>query len=170
MTARTEEPVGTFCLVLHTHLPWLAHHGTWPVGEEWLYQAWATSYLPVLDLLHRFADEGREDVLTLGMTPVLAAQLDDPYCLREVRTWAGFWQARAEGLAHRDEDHLRETGSREFRASQRWFAVEWKDAGGATLTQEIHPVGVAGAGTMWNFSGHYPLSPPPAAASARLAR
>ena len=43
VTARTDEPVGTFCLVLHTHLPWLAHHGTWPVGEEWLYQAWATS-------------------------------------------------------------------------------------------------------------------------------
>ncbi len=139
MTARTEEPVGTFCLVLHTHLPWLAHHGTWPVGEEWLYQAWATSYLPVLDLLHRFADEGREDVLTLGMTPVLAAQLDDPYCLREVRTWAGFWQARAEGLAHRDEDHLRETGSREFRASQRALAeLEGRWSGG--LSPVLRPL------------------------------
>ena len=29
---------GMFTLVLHTHLPWLAHHGRWPVGEEWLYQ------------------------------------------------------------------------------------------------------------------------------------
>lgn len=116
---RHDEPVGTFCLVLHTHLPWLAHHGTWPVGEEWLYQAWGTSYLPVLDLLHRLSDEGRTDLLTLGVTPVLAAQLDDPYCLREMRTWAGFWQARAEGLAHRGEEHLRDTGSREFRASQR---------------------------------------------------
>ncbi len=24
---------GLFTLVLHTHLPWLAHHGRWPVGE-----------------------------------------------------------------------------------------------------------------------------------------
>ena len=24
---------GQFTLVLHTHLPWLAHHGRWPVGE-----------------------------------------------------------------------------------------------------------------------------------------
>ncbi|MGD1110484.1 MAG: hypothetical protein ABR885_09445, partial [Mycobacterium sp.] len=24
---------GMFTLVLHTHLPWLAHHGRWPVGE-----------------------------------------------------------------------------------------------------------------------------------------
>ena len=47
----TTEPVGSFCLVLHSHLPWLPHHGSWPVGEEWLYQAWAHSYLPVLDLV-----------------------------------------------------------------------------------------------------------------------
>ena len=33
------QPAGTFCLVLHTHLPWVAHAGAWPVGEEWLHQA-----------------------------------------------------------------------------------------------------------------------------------
>ena len=67
---------GTFCLVLHSHLPWLARHGAWPVGEDWLYQAWGHSYLPVVDVLHRLADRGHRDVLTLGVTPVLAAQLD----------------------------------------------------------------------------------------------
>jgi len=86
---------GTFCLVLHSHLPWLAHHGSWPVGEEWLYQAWAHSYLPVVDLVRRFAEEGSRDVLTLGVTPVLAAQLDDPYCLRTFHEWLGHWQLRA---------------------------------------------------------------------------
>ena len=73
---------GTFCLVVHSHLPWLAHHGSWPVGEEWLYQAWAHSYLPMVDLLRRFADEGRQDVLTLGMTPVqltCEARLLEPF-------------------------------------------------------------------------------------------
>jgi len=92
-------PVGTCCIVLHTHLPWLAHHGAWPVGEEWLHQSWASSYLPVIDVLERLAGEGRRDLLTLGVSPVLAAQLDDPYCLREFHTWLGFWQVRAEGLA-----------------------------------------------------------------------
>ena len=38
---------------------------------------------------------GARDVLTLGVTPVLAAMLDDPYCLRELHTWAGSWQLRA---------------------------------------------------------------------------
>ena len=109
---RSSEPVGTCCIVLHTHLPWLAHHGSWPVGEEWLYQAWASSYLPVFDLLERLAAEGRRDLLTLGITPVLAAQLDDPYCLREFHTWLGFWQSRAEGLAGRRDPALRELGRR----------------------------------------------------------
>ena len=112
------EEVGTCCIVLHSHLPWLAHHGSWPVGEEWLYQAWAASYLPVLAMLERLAATGNRDLVTLGVTPVLAAQLDDPYCLRQFHTWLGFWQARAESLAGSADRSLRELGSREFRASQ----------------------------------------------------
>ncbi|HEX9337354.1 MAG TPA: 1,4-alpha-glucan branching protein, partial [Pseudonocardiaceae bacterium] len=97
----TERPIGTFCLVLHSHLPWLAHHGSWPVGEEWLYQAWAHSYLPVVDLLYELAERGRRDVLTLGVTPVLAAQLDDPYCLSAYHAWLGDWRLRADYAATR---------------------------------------------------------------------
>ncbi len=93
------EPVGSCCVVLHTHLPWLTHAGTWPVGEEWLHQAWSSSYLPLFDLLGRLADEGRRDVLTLGVTPVLHAMLDDPYVLRAQHTWLGYWQTRAVELA-----------------------------------------------------------------------
>lgn len=111
---------GTFCLVLHSHLPWLPHHGTWPVGEEWLYQAWAHSYLPLLDLLHRFADEGHRDVLTLGVTPVLAAQLDDPYALRSFHDWLGNWQLRAQYAATRwraGDPLLRDLAAAEYRAA-----------------------------------------------------
>lgn len=85
--------------MLHSHLPWLPRHGSWPVGEEWLYQAWAHSYLPLVDLLRRFAAEGRSDVLTLGVTPVLAAQLDDPYALHAYHEWLGHWQLRAQHAA-----------------------------------------------------------------------
>lgn len=125
-------PVGAFALVLHTHLPWLAHHGAWPVGEEWLYQAWADSYLPVTDVLTRLADEGRRDVATLGMTPVLAAQLDDDHCRREFSTWLGFWQVRAEALAqggHATGD----AAAREFaaaRAAMTTLETTW--SGGAS--------------------------------------
>ena len=91
--------VGTFCLVLHSHLPWLARHGRWPVGEEWLHQAWAQSYLPLTRLLRRLGEDGGRDLLTLGITPVLAAQLDDPYCKAEHQRWLSDWMLRADDLA-----------------------------------------------------------------------
>jgi 1,4-alpha-glucan branching enzyme len=108
-------PVGTFALVLHTHLPWLPHAGTWPVGEEWLHQAFTGSWRRVVALLEELAAEGHRDVLTLGITPTVAAMLDDPYCLRELHTWAGYWRLRAELLAGRSEPHLRELATHEFR-------------------------------------------------------
>ncbi|WP_019816259.1 1,4-alpha-glucan branching protein domain-containing protein, partial [Saccharomonospora saliphila] len=120
---------GTFCLVLHSHLPWLAHHGTWPVGEEWLYQAWAHSYLPVVDLLRRFADEGRRDLLTLGVTPVLAAQLDDPYCLRAFHEWLGHWRLRAEHAGSLWRGRLADLAAVEYRAAlaaTEEFETRWR--------------------------------------------
>lgn len=97
MSARISQPVGTFSLVLHSHLPWLAHAGHWPVGEEWLHQAWAGAYGPVLDVLDRMADEGRTNLLNLGVTPVLHAMLDDPYSLSSHHDWLGWWLVRAQG-------------------------------------------------------------------------
>jgi 1,4-alpha-glucan branching enzyme len=130
------EPVGTLCIVLHTHLPWLPRHGSWPVGEEWLHQAWAGSYLPLLEVLDRLAAEGRRDLLTLGVTPVLAAALDDAYALREHHGWLGRWQLRAEGLARDPDPALRATASEEFRAAGRalaLFEARWLHGGSAVL-------------------------------------
>ena len=112
------EQVGSFALVLHSHLPWLAHHGSWPVGEEWLHQAWSGSYLPLLQLLDELADEGRRHLLTLGITPVLVTELDDPWCLRELSTWLGQWRIRAEELAARPDAHLRRLAAAEFTAAE----------------------------------------------------
>ncbi|SPM37704.1 Predicted glycosyl hydrolase, contains GH57 and DUF1957 domains, partial [Mycobacterium rhizamassiliense] len=86
---------GMFTLVLHTHLPWLAHHGRWPVGEEWLYQSWAAAYLPLMRVLRELAAEDRHRLLTLGVTPVVNAQLDDPYCLDGMQHWLANWRLRA---------------------------------------------------------------------------
>ncbi len=88
-------PPGDVAVVLHTHLPWLRGHGTWPVGEEWLFQAWGTSWLPVTDLAWRLGEEGHRDVLTLGVTPMVAAQVADPRLRREVGSWiaGGMWRA-----------------------------------------------------------------------------
>lgn len=130
------EPVGTFCLVLHSHLPWLAHAGTWPVGEEWLYQAWSGAYRRVVTLVESLAAEGHRDVLTLGITPVLAAQLDDPYCLAELHSWLGGWQNRAQELARRREEVLRDLAEYEFRAATEAlgdFEGRWRHGGSAVF-------------------------------------
>src|SRR5438552_14424596 len=63
---------GELAVVLHSHMPYVEGFGTWPFGEEWLFEAIATSYLPVLDVV-----EGRAPV-TLSLTPVLCDQLQAP--------------------------------------------------------------------------------------------
>jgi 1,4-alpha-glucan branching enzyme len=75
--------------VLHSHLPWLRRNGTYPVGEEWLFQAWSESYLPLLDVLERLGAAGHRQVLSLGITPILAEQMDDEYLLAEFHGWLG---------------------------------------------------------------------------------
>jgi 1,4-alpha-glucan branching enzyme len=123
---------GRFALVLHTHLPWLAHHGRWPVGEEWLYQAWAGSYLPLARMLDRLAAEGRRDLLTLGVTPILADQLDDPYCLAGLTAWLADWQLRAQHLAQRRDETARRLATVEFRAASLALeeaATGWRHGG-----------------------------------------
>jgi 1,4-alpha-glucan branching enzyme len=68
---------GELAIVLHTHMPYVEGFGTWPFGEEWLWEAIATSYLPLLDVL---AAPGGDRV-TLSITPVLADQLEAPGAL-----------------------------------------------------------------------------------------
>jgi 1,4-alpha-glucan branching enzyme len=69
---RRSSPSGELAIVLHTHMPYVEGFGTWPFGEEWLWEAIAGSYLPLLDLL----DAGAP--LTLSLTPVLCDQLEAP--------------------------------------------------------------------------------------------
>lgn len=66
---------GELAILLHTHMPYVEGFGTWPFGEEWLFEALAMAYLPLVELCEHFAEEGAQDVLTLGITPVLADQL-----------------------------------------------------------------------------------------------
>lgn len=136
--------LGTFCLVLHSHLPWVAHHGRWPVGEEWLHQAWAHSYLPVVEVLRSLAHDGYRDLLTLGVTPVLAAQLDDARCIAAQRTWLADWQVRAAGSAASRDPIQQRTGQREFADATRareTFDARWQ-RGASPVFRELRDGGV----------------------------
>ncbi len=70
MSSGPRPPRGELAIVLHTHMPYVEGFGTWPFGEEWLWEALATCYLPLLELLERGAP------LTMSLTPVLCDQLE----------------------------------------------------------------------------------------------
>ena len=55
-------------------MPYVEGFGTWPFGEEWLFEAAATVYVPLL----RPPRRPRAAPLTLSLTPVLADQLAAP--------------------------------------------------------------------------------------------
>jgi 1,4-alpha-glucan branching enzyme len=78
--------------------------GTWPFGEEWLWEAIASCYLPLLDVLGR-------GPLTLSLTPVLCDQLEAcravARCLRFLREIRPESHRRdAVGFRDRGEDRL----------------------------------------------------------------
>jgi 1,4-alpha-glucan branching enzyme len=37
-----------FVLTLHSHLPYVLHHGRWPHGSDWLCEAALDTYLPLI--------------------------------------------------------------------------------------------------------------------------
>jgi 1,4-alpha-glucan branching enzyme len=70
--------VGAFQFVLHSHLPYCRRAGRWPHGEEWLHEALAETYIPLLDVLYDLRERGTPCRMTLSMSPVLVEQLADP--------------------------------------------------------------------------------------------
>ncbi len=59
--------VGDLAIVLHSHMPYVEGFGTYPFGEEWLFDAIVRAYLPVLE---------SASAITVSVTPVLADQLE----------------------------------------------------------------------------------------------
>jgi len=82
-----KNPVGSFTFVLHAHLPYVLSHGRWPHGTDWLNEAMAETYIPLLDALDRLVEEGYSPKLTLGITPVLTEQLKDKSFHEEFKSY-----------------------------------------------------------------------------------
>ncbi len=68
---------GYFAFVLHGHLPYVLAHGRWPHGMDWLNEATAETYLPLLRTIDELTAEGLRPKLTIGLSPVLCEQLSD---------------------------------------------------------------------------------------------
>ncbi|HWO16824.1 MAG TPA: 1,4-alpha-glucan branching protein domain-containing protein [Solirubrobacterales bacterium] len=81
-----EETAGDLAIVLHSHMPYVEGFGTYPFGEEWLFDAVIRSYLPVLEAANR---------LTMTVTPVLADQLADAGAQERLREFLVDWRIGA---------------------------------------------------------------------------
>jgi len=74
---KTQPGLGAFTFVLHSHIPYCRMAGRWPHGEEWIHEAIAETYVPLLIALYDLRDQGVPFRITIGLTPVLVEQLAD---------------------------------------------------------------------------------------------
>ncbi len=92
---------GGFTFVLHSHLPYCRQAGRWPHGEEWIHEAAAETYIPLLNAFYDLRAEGVKWRLTIGITPILTEQLADELVLNN------FEEYLHEKIAAAEKDILR---------------------------------------------------------------
>jgi 1,4-alpha-glucan branching enzyme len=158
---------GELALVLHTHMPYVEGgaawppddydaflrnpdgFGTWPFGEEWLWEAIATCYLPLLDVL------GRAPV-TLSLTPVLCDQLEAPgamaRCLRFLR------EIRPESH-RRDAQAFRDRGEERLAAETERSAAEYAAAADRLAELGAGLLAALGAHATWTSAATHAVLP-----------
>jgi 1,4-alpha-glucan branching enzyme len=70
--------LGYFTFVLHSHLPYVLRHGKWPHGSDWLMEAVAECYLPLLRVLTKLEKNKIPAKLSMDFSPILLEQLAAP--------------------------------------------------------------------------------------------
>ncbi|MCG3216683.1 MAG: DUF1957 domain-containing protein [Candidatus Heimdallarchaeota archaeon] len=125
---------GYLNFVLHGHLPWVLEQGTWPHGENWLWEAAAETYCPTLSMLaNLFEQKGYTELLTVGITPVLAEQLSHP---KFKDGFEGYLQERIEA-SFKDKDHFKWIGeTATAKLAQRW--VDYYSSVKQQYTERFH--------------------------------
>ena len=109
--------IGSFCLVLHGHMPYVLHHGEWPHGEDWLYEATAETYLPLLSTIEECCYLNAHPQMTIGLTPVLLEQLAHEHFKQGFKTYL---HSRIE-QATSDEQYFQKEGQPHLA----WLASHW---------------------------------------------
>jgi len=108
--------IGQFTFILHTHLPYVLGHGKWPHGTDWLNEAAAECYVPLLRVLDRLAADGVQPALTIGLTPVLLEQMAHPAFIEHFDEYLTQKIAASEN----DEAEFGKTGDSKLRLATMW--------------------------------------------------
>jgi len=111
------KPSGYVSLTLHAHLPYVVNHGTWPHGMEWLHEAAAETYLPLLRVLRNLERDGIALHCNLNLSPVLLEQLAHPVFQAEFPHYL----ERKITAASEDEAFFISTGEHHFAETARFW-------------------------------------------------
>src|SRR5450631_774651 len=169
MLSSSRSRPGELAIVLHTHMPYVEGggpwppedygaflrnpegFGTWPFGEEWLWEAVATSYLPLLDVVGRAP-------LTLSLTPVLCDQLERPEAMARCRRFLE--EVRPESH-RRDIAQLRAAGQTELAGELERSAADYAAAARALAAVEDREglLGALGAQVSWTSAATHAVLP-----------
>ena len=131
MTA-APKPTGFLTFVLHAHLPYVVNHGTWPHGMEWLHEAAAETYLPLLRVLKRLEADGIGLRCNLNFSPVLLEQLAHPVFLAEFPNYL----TRKIVSAREDEAFFLQSGESHYAETARFWCRFFNEA-----LEDFHALG-----------------------------
>src|SRR5579883_3191975 len=112
-----ESGLGAFSFVLHSHLPYVRKAGRWPHGEEWIHEAASETYLPLIEALLSLPEPRHGPMLTLGLTPLLCAQLADADVAANLAEFMEDKRRRAVA----DVTRFERAGDAERAAVARWY-------------------------------------------------
>ncbi len=141
---------GSLAIVLHTHMPYVEGFGTWPFGEEWLWEAIAGCYLPLLELL----DTGAP--LTLSLTPVLCDQLEAPGVAERFERFIG--EVRR-GTHEQDAAGLRAGGHEDLAAELERSWGDYADALDAFRRRDRKLLQALASYAQWTSSATHAILP-----------
>ncbi len=117
------EPLGHVVLVLHAHLPYVRHpeHEEF-LEEDWLYEAITETYLPLLGVFDRIADERVPCRVTLTLTPTLVAMLRDELLVSRYARRLDRMCELADKEVHRTRNEPSFAGTARFYRDRFWQA------------------------------------------------
>jgi 1,4-alpha-glucan branching enzyme len=162
---------GELCIFLHSQMPYVEGFETWPFGEEWLLEAMGACYVPLAGMLERLAERGARQVATVGITPVLADQLE----LAEVgRRFVGFMRGVRRECHQLDSKGLEQVGetaaAAALRAGYRDYerAADEFESGGGDLLGAFAGLRDAGVIDLWTSAATHAVLPMIATRQATL--
>jgi len=117
LTTGASKPLGFLTLTLHAHLPYVVNHGTWPHGMEWLHEAAAETYLPLLRVFGRLEKDGIGLHCNLSLSPILMEQLTHPVFRAEFPKYV----TRKIVAAREDEAFFTQSGETHYAETARFW-------------------------------------------------